>query len=160
MLLKVKKKFFKFIAKLLPGYKFRIWLLKKCRYHIGEDVYIGEDLIIIDDLEDPINYLVIQDRVAISPRVTLVLHTQPNWSKIANYVKSKKGTITIESDAWLGSGSVVLPGVRIGEGAVIGANSVVTKDVSPYTIVGGIPAKYIKAVEVPWRDKFSNNKNK
>ena len=45
---------------------------------------------------------------------------------------------------------MILPDVEIGEGAVVGANSVVTKNVPPYTIVGGIPARKISTVKVPW----------
>ena len=146
----LKKKVFKYIAKMSPGNGLRIWLLRKCNYEIGKKVYIGEDLIIVDDLKDKKNYLIIEDRAAISPRVTLVLHTKPNWSRIADYVNSKKGKITIGKDAWIGAGAVILPDVQVGEGAVVGANSVVTRDVPPYTVVGGIPAKKIKAVEVPW----------
>ncbi len=52
--------------------------------------------------------------------------------------------ITIKSDVWLATGVVVLQGVTIGEGAIVSANSVVTKDVESYTIVAGIPAKFIK----------------
>jgi maltose O-acetyltransferase len=145
-----KKKLFKYIAKLSPGNGFRIWLLRKCNYEIGQDVHIGEDLIIVDDLKDKTNYLSIGDRVAVSPRVTFVLHTKPNWSRIANYVNSRKGRITIDQDAWIGAGAVILPDVEIGEGAVVGANSVVTRGVEPYTVVGGIPAKKIGTVSVPW----------
>ena len=61
------------------------------------------------------------------------------------------GPITIEDDAWLRSGVVVLPGVRIGEGAVVGANAVVTHDVEPYTIVAGVPAHFLRKLDVPWR---------
>ena len=150
MMVMMKKKVFKFIAKFSPGYKLRIWLLRQCDYQIGQDVYIGEDLIIIDDLKDSINYLIIGDRAALSPRVTLVMHTKPNFSRIAAYVNSKKGSISIGKDAWIGVGSVILPDVQIGDGAVVGANSLVTKDVAPYTVVGGIPAKKIGTVNVPW----------
>ena len=45
---------------------------------------------------------------------------------------------------WLGTGTVVLPGVKIGDGAVVGANSVVTDDVAPYSIVAGAPARFIR----------------
>jgi acetyltransferase-like isoleucine patch superfamily enzyme len=48
---------------------------------------------------------------------------------------------------WIGFNSIILKGVTIGEGAVIAAGSVVTKDVSPYTIVGGNPAKFLKKIE-------------
>jgi acetyltransferase-like isoleucine patch superfamily enzyme len=54
------------------------------------------------------------------------------------------GKIQIEDDVWLGANVVVLPSVKIGRGAIVGANAVVTSDVSPYSIVGGIPAKKIK----------------
>lgn len=52
--------------------------------------------------------------------------------------------IIIEDDVWLGFNSLILPGVTIGKGAVVAANSVVTKDVPPYYVVGGVPAKFIK----------------
>ncbi len=55
-----------------------------------------------------------------------------------------KGDIIIGNDVWIGYEAVILAGVTIGDGAVIGARAVVTKDVPPYTIVGGIPAKPIK----------------
>jgi phosphonate metabolism protein (transferase hexapeptide repeat family) len=56
--------------------------------------------------------------------------------------------VVIGHDVWIGHGVTVLPGVKIGNGAVIGAGAVVSKDVAPYTIVGGIPAK-------PIRERFS-----
>lgn len=52
--------------------------------------------------------------------------------------------IKIKSDVWIGANCIILPGVTIGEGAVVAAGSVVTKNVLPYTIVGGVPAKIIK----------------
>jgi maltose O-acetyltransferase len=51
--------------------------------------------------------------------------------------------VIIEDDVWIGSRVIILPGVRVGHGAIIGAGSVVTEDVEPYTIVGGNPAKVI-----------------
>lgn len=146
----VRRKAFKYIAKFSPGCGFRIWLLRRCNFAIGEQVYIGEDFIVIDDLSDDTPYLTIEDRVAISPRVTFVIHTKPNWSRIADFVNSRKGRITIRKDAWIGTGAVVLPDVEIGEGAVVGANSVVTQSVPAYTIVGGIPAREIRKISVPW----------
>jgi phosphonate metabolism protein (transferase hexapeptide repeat family) len=52
--------------------------------------------------------------------------------------------VTIGHDVWIGHAAIVMPGVTIGDGAVIGSQAVVTKDVAPYTIVGGVPAKPIR----------------
>lgn len=52
--------------------------------------------------------------------------------------------VTIGHDTWLGHGATVLPGVTVGDGAVVGAGAVVSKDVAPYTIVGGVPAHVIR----------------
>ena len=55
-----------------------------------------------------------------------------------------KGDTVIGNDVWIGQNATIMPGVHIGDGAVIGANSTVTKDVAPYTIVGGNPARHIR----------------
>lgn len=78
-----------------------------------------------------------------------------------------KGDIVIGNDVWIGYEAVIMAGVTIGDGAIIGTRAVVTKDVPPYTIVGGIPAKPIrkrfsdevvsKLLEIEWWN-FSNEK--
>ena len=55
-----------------------------------------------------------------------------------------KGDIVIGNDVWIGYDAVIMAGVRIGDGAIIGTRAVVTKDVAPYSIVGGVPAKEIR----------------
>lgn len=55
-----------------------------------------------------------------------------------------KGDIIIGNDVWIGYEAIIMQGVTIGDGAIIGTRAVVTKDVSPYTVVGGVPAKPIK----------------
>ena len=57
---------------------------------------------------------------------------------------SSKGSVRIGNNVWIGDKATILPGVSIGDGAVIAANAVVTKDVKPYTVVGGNPARMIK----------------
>jgi virginiamycin A acetyltransferase len=69
------------------------------------------------------------------------------WKLDKKHVKSawdNKGDIVIGNDVWIGYEAVILSGVHIGDGAIIGTRAVVTKDIPPYTIVGGIPAKEIK----------------
>ncbi|MCL1049567.1 acyltransferase [Shewanella abyssi] len=59
------------------------------------------------------------------------------------YFSSEGGPVVIGDFAWISARAIVLPGVVIGEGAVVAAGAVVTKDIKPYTVVGGVPAKYI-----------------
>lgn len=66
---------------------------------------------------------------------------------IKRQLKSK-GEVVIEDNVWIGDKVTVLSGVRIGKGSIIGANSVVTKDVPPFTIVAGVPARIIKQIEI------------
>ena len=69
------------------------------------------------------------------------------WNLDKNDVKSawdNKGDIVIGNDVWIGYEAVILSGVHIGDGAIIGTRAVVTRDIPPYTVVGGIPAKEIK----------------
>ena len=59
-----------------------------------------------------------------------------------------EGEIIIGNDVWIGSNAVILPNCNIGDGAIIGAGAVVTSNIEPYTVVGGIPAKFIKKREL------------
>jgi len=143
----LKKKIFKMVAKNAPFYKLRIKLLRMCGYSIGKNVYIAEGLIISEKLDYCEDNLIIGNRVAIGPRVTLVTVPDPNFSKRLR-IKTECGKIIIKDDAWIGAGAVILPNITIGEGAVVGANAVVTKDVEPYTIVAGVPARVIRKLKV------------
>lgn len=138
-------KLFSMFSKYVPGNTLRKSLLRFCGHPIGKDVYIGEDLIIIGG-RVATNKVIIGDRVAISPRVTLITASHPEHSKMRRYIGDKEGKIFIHDDAWIGAGAIILPNVTIGEGAVVGAGAVVTKNVPPYTIVAGVPAKEIKKV--------------
>jgi maltose O-acetyltransferase len=142
---KLFKKLFKTLGMISPSNSIRISMLRLSGYKIGSQVYIGEGFLVIDKLQD-INNLMIGERVSIAPRVICITASDPNYSKIAPYVACRHGKIKIEDDAWIGAGSIIMPDVIIGEGAVVGAGSVVTKNVNPYTIVAGVPAKNIKSV--------------
>lgn len=76
-----------------------------------------------------------------------VLHTRPlgdgTWTTIDHIVESK-GPVVIGSDCWIGYEALIMSGVTIGHGAVVAARAVVAKDVEPYSIVGGNPAKHIR----------------
>lgn len=85
------------------------------------------------------------DDVLIGPKVNLITinHDVDPDNRSATYGRP----IVIEDKVWIGINSTVLPGVRIGHGAIVGANSVVTKDVAPNTVVAGNPARFIKNIE-------------
>jgi virginiamycin A acetyltransferase len=65
------------------------------------------------------------------------------WPEVP-FTDTSKGDTIIGNDVWLGNSVTVMPGVKIGDGAVVGTNSTVTKDIEPYSIVGGNPAKLIR----------------
>lgn len=87
--------------------------------------------------------------------------------KLPNGHPSTKGDVIIGNDVWIATNSVIMSGVKIGDGAVVAANAVVTKDVSPYSIVAGNPAKEVKKrfddqtvkklLKIKWWD-FDENK--
>lgn len=84
--------------------------------------------------------LVIGAGVSIAPEVALLTADHdPQSSDFAGRVAE----VVIEDHVWLGTRAMVLPGVRVGRGAVVAAGAVVTKDVPPYAIVGGVPARVI-----------------
>ncbi len=101
-----------------------------------------------------IDKLIIGDYVCIGAEALILMggnHThRADWFCLYPFVEYiqdayiGKGDTCIQDGAWLGMRSIIMPGITIGEGAIIAANAVVTKDVEPYTIVGGNPAKPIK----------------
>lgn len=142
---RAKKKVLKRWARnaFFPGW--RVQLLRWCGVAIGDDVYIADDFMLVEELAGT-DRVTLGDRVSIGPRVTLVTSSHPNNSRIRGVAPIARGPVTIEPDAWIGAGAVILPGVRIGAGAVVGANSVVTEDVPPRTIVAGLPARPVRTL--------------
>lgn len=107
---------------------------------IGDDVHIARDCIIHAAYK-----ITIGNGVTFGPRVLMLDHNHQFDQLDISVMKQglSGGAITIGSNSWIGGHAVILPNVRIGEGAIIGAGAVVTKDVPPYMIVGGVPAKVI-----------------
>jgi len=114
------------LARAMPGAQtLRVKLHRARGVHIGKGVWIGYDVIL--DTSRP--YLItIGDRASLSMRVTVIAHFRETQG------------VTIEEDAFIGPGALILPNVVIGRGAVVTAGSVVTKSVPPMTMVQGNPA--------------------
>ncbi|OCS29366.1 hypothetical protein CFVLMG6570_09655 [Campylobacter fetus subsp. venerealis LMG 6570 = CCUG 33900] len=68
----------------------------------------------------------------------------------------KKSTITIGDDTWIGANTTILPGVKIGKFCIIGAGSIVTKDVDDFSIAVGVPAKVIRKLKLTSSNKMYN----
>lgn len=119
------------------------------RYHYGDEFSLNNW-----EPQWEIDKLYIGDYVAIGAEAVILMggnntHRMDWFSSYAFMDKivetyQGKGNTIIADGVWIGMRAMIMPGVKIGEGAVIGVNSVVTKDVAPYSVVGGIPAQEIK----------------
>ncbi|WP_228713860.1 DapH/DapD/GlmU-related protein [Arundinibacter roseus] len=107
---------------------------------IGKHVFINHACSFLD-----LGGILIEDHVLLGPKVNLITENHPN--NPANRRSLVCKPILIRRNAWIGAGATILPGVTVGENAIIAAGAVVSKDVPANTIVGGVPARFIKAIE-------------
>lgn len=103
----------------------------KTKLTIGNYVSISEDVTFLLDVE---HYT---DKVSTYPFRVKILHE-------CQFEAFSKGDIVVDDDVWIGYGATIMSGVRIGKGAVIASGAVVVKDIPPYAIAGGVPARVIK----------------
>lgn len=114
---------------------------------IGKYVYIGN--LTQFDAEYP-HLITVEDGASIGSHVTILAHADGSLyhQKLHIFEKEVKA-VRIETGAWVTSGSIILPGVTVGKGAIIAAGAVVSRDVKPFTIVAGNPARPVGKVERP-----------
>lgn len=112
-----------------------------CNISIGENFFANFNLTILD--EAPV---VIGDDAFIGPNVSIYTACHPIEADKRSTRQEWAEPVTIGNDVWIGGSATILPGVTIGDRVVIGAGAVVTKDVPPYCVVGGNPAKIIKRI--------------
>lgn len=116
------------------GFKFRVMLQRMRGVKIGQDVWIGYGALIETGYPELVT---IGDRVVIGIRSTILAHFQEITG------------VTIKNDVYIGTCAVILPGITVGQGAVISAGSVVTSSVPPMTVVQGNPAKRVAECGIP-----------
>jgi acetyltransferase-like isoleucine patch superfamily enzyme len=155
------------------GERTRLILRSSSKVHLGKNTWLGQNVyvetadngsIVVDDNSSIQDYsrlngdVYIGKNVLLSPNVFIssgkhFFDQQPQLPiRLQDYlirhdpsykeIRSKK--VIIEDDCWIGVNAVIMPGIKIGKGSIIGANAVVTRNVLPYTIVGGIPAKTLQ----------------
>ena len=107
----------------------------------GQNCYLNHNCVFLDACK-----ISIGSNVFFAPGVQLYTATHPT-DPIQRRTKEFGKPIRIGNDVWIGGAAVICPGVTIGDGVTVGAGSVVTKDVEPYVVVAGNPAKIIKRLE-------------
>lgn len=158
---------YKLIAAYLPqnyskfnkiSHYLRAWSAKLILNNCGEEIGIGRKAVFSKNISignrsgigekcEVLGKCTIGDNVLMGPECVIYTRNHKFMDKnklIISQGVSEELPVTIGNDVWIGRRVIILPGVNIGNGAVIAAGSVVTKDVPSYTLVGGNPAKVIK----------------
>jgi acetyltransferase-like isoleucine patch superfamily enzyme len=124
---------------------YRTYFRYPWKIRIGKGVTINRGCELFGSMLAGNAHIVIGDYCAIAPRVR-ILSASHNYRYLS--LPDTAASVIIEKNVWIGAGATILPGVTVGEGAVIAASSTVTRSVAPYTIVAGNPARVIKAREL------------
>ena len=139
----------RWLAMIHPDNKSRERLLRLSKIHVGENTIINIGINLYNNEPDSVE---IGNRCAIGANASLIYESNPNMSllnEIPGFTGKycKKGRIVISDDVWIGANVIVFPGIILGARSIIGAGSVVTKDVPVNQIWAGNPAKMIRHLE-------------
>jgi acetyltransferase-like isoleucine patch superfamily enzyme len=136
-----------FLFEPLSPRKLRPWVLKKIGCTVGRNVFIGAYVYIDTGYS---NLIILEENAHVASRCLLLCHQRDltNYCVGDDYAKLpyRTGVIHIRKGALIGMNTTIMPGVTIGEGAIVGAHSLVTKDIPAWTIATGVPAKVVKQV--------------
>jgi acetyltransferase-like isoleucine patch superfamily enzyme len=114
------------------------------RFGLKETLVIGDNCEINEDVY--IQSAIIGNYVLIAPNVSILAISHKFSDRdipIAKQGNTNADPVVIEDDVWIGRNAIILPGIKLGKGAIVGAGAVVTKNVPEYKIVGGVPARII-----------------
>lgn len=115
-----------------------------CNIHIGDKFFANFNLTILDEAT-----VTIGDNVFIGPNVSIYTACHPLEAEARNTGEEWAEPVTIGNSVWIGGSATILPGVKIGDNCVIGAGSVVTKDIPSNSVAAGNPARVIKHLAAP-----------
>ena len=108
---------------------------------LGNYVYANFNLTLVDD-----GNIDIGDNVMFAPNVTVITATHPVLPALREKGLQFNVDVKICPNVWIGAGAIIMPGITVGENSVVGAGSVVTKDVPPNTVVVGNPARVLREI--------------
>ena len=108
---------------------------------LGNYVYANFNLTLVDD-----GNIAIGDNVMFAPNVTVITATHPVLPSLREKGLQFNVDVKICNNVWIGAGAIIMPGITVGENSVVGAGSVVTKDVPPNTVVVGNPARVLREI--------------
>lgn len=121
-----------------------------CNVHVGDHFYANFNLVIVDDVD-----VYIGNYVMFAPNVTISVTGHPVHPELRPYGDQFSAPVHIGDRVWVGSNVVILPGVTIGENSVIGAGSVVTKDIPPNVVAAGSPCRVMRPITEEDRQSYS-----
>ena len=138
-------------AQTFPWNRARVAMQRWRGVKIGKNVHVGTYV----NMDLPYPYFIaVEDGVSLAGSITILAHNKPlEYHK--NVSPSYIAPVVIRKNAWVAVNVTLLPGVVIGEGAIVASNSLVNKDVPPMTLYGGIPAKFIKDLSEKLKDNYT-----
>jgi len=134
-----------------PWGGFRKWLQRQRGVKIGKGVHWGTNVVIDNTFP---NFVIIEDDVSVSGNDYFLAHCKP-MDYHAGCSESFVAPVIVRKHAWIAVNVTILPGVEIGEGAIVSAGSVVNKTVPPFTVVQGNPAKVVADLAGILKDNYS-----
>lgn len=120
--------------------------------YLGDHVYVNFNLTVVDDGD-----IFIGDQVMIGPNVTIATANHPICPQLREQALQYNKRVIIGKNVWIGAGVIIVPGVTIGDNTVVGAGSVVTKDIPANVVAAGNPCKVLR--EIGERDRMYFYKN-
>ena len=109
--------------------------------HFGKNIYVNFNLTLVDD-----THIYVGDGVMFGPNVTVCTGTHPVHPELRARQAQYNLPVHIGDNVWVGAGAVILPGVTIGEGSVIGAGAVVTRDIPANVVAAGVPCRVLRPI--------------
>lgn len=125
-----------------------------CYTHLGHHVYANFNLTLVDD-----THIWIGDSVMIGPNVTIATAAHPILPALRKKAAQYNLPVRIGDNVWIGAGAIILPGVTIGENSVIGAGSVVTKDIPANVVAVGNPCRVLRPIGPEDQEYYCRSRN-